>query len=135
MVKILGLSLLLSLFSLCTQASAMNDQTFETKHNQILQEHYWAQVAEYQLREKLVEQALSPVAKLAIQQKEYVSLAYEHQYYAFVIENIEAMQRYRERQDFKKITPLETWQQEAMAVLDRYEKLKYHLKDTEFPCE
>ncbi|MCL6242898.1 hypothetical protein [Acinetobacter amyesii] len=48
---------------------AMDDAQFEQQHQQLLQDAYWAQVAEHQLKEKLIDQSDHLAAQTAIQQK------------------------------------------------------------------
>ena len=55
----------------------MDEQAFEQMHNQILQDGYWAQVARYQLEEKLKKHMEHPAAQQAIQQKECFSKQHE----------------------------------------------------------
>ena len=132
--KRMQLSFFSSLLSICTSSYAMDEQAFEQMHNQILQDGYWAQVARYQLEEKLKEHMEHPAAQQAIQQKECLSKQHELKYYNFVIANFEDFLRYRKAQGFSKSVPIEKLQQEAKALKAQYELLKQTLKDTDYPC-
>ncbi|WP_162898122.1 hypothetical protein [Acinetobacter sp. WCHAc010034] len=132
--KRMPLSFFSSLLCICTSSYAMDEQAFEQMHTQILQDGYWAQVARYQLEEKLKEHMEHPAAQQAIQQKECLSKQHELKYYNFVIANFENFLRYRKAQGFSKSVPIEKLQQEAKAFKAQYELLKQTLKDTDYPC-
>ena len=129
-VLLLAASLYLSGYSY-----AMDDAQFEQQHQQLLQDAYWAQVAEHLLKEKLVDQSDHLAAQTAIQQKACAATALELKYYDFVILNLSDFNRYRNHQGFHKIVSIEQLQQDRLNVQHKYETLKQSLNNRNATCE
>lgn len=129
-VLLLAASLYLSSYSY-----AMDDAQFEQQHQQLLQDVYWAQVAEHQLKEKLIDQSGHLVAQTAIQQKACAATVLELKYYDFVILNLSDFNRYRNHQGFHKIVSIEKLQQDRLKVQHKYETLKQSLNNRNATCE
>ncbi|WP_180178215.1 hypothetical protein [Acinetobacter sp. YH01005] len=113
----------------------MDDAQFEQQHQQLLQDAYWAQVAEHQLEEKLIDQSGHLVAQTTIQQKACAATVLELKYYDFVILNLNDFNRYRNHQGFHKIVSIEKLQQDRLDVQRKYETLKKSLKERNATCE
>ncbi|WP_180182773.1 hypothetical protein [Acinetobacter sp. YH01020] len=129
-VLLLAASLYLSGYSY-----AMDDAQFEQQHQQLLQDAYWAQVAEHQLKEKLIDQSDHLAAQTAIQQKACAATVLELKYYDFVILNLSDFNRYRNHQGFHKIVSIEKLQQDRLDVQRKYETLKKSLKERNATCD
>src|SRR5690606_19342875 len=102
---------------------------------QLLQDAYWAQVAEHQLKEKLLDQSDHLAAQTAIQQKACAANVLELKYYDFVILNLSDFNRYRNHQGFHKIVSIEQLQQDRLNVQHKYETLKQSLNNRNAICE
>ena len=113
----------------------MDDAQFEQQLLQLLQDVYWAQVAELQLKEKLIDQSGHLVAQTAIQQKACAATVLELKYYDFVILNLSDFNRYRNHQGFHKIMSIEKLQQDRLDVQRKYETLKLSLKKRNATCD
>lgn len=122
-------------FYLSSYCFAMDDAQFEQLHQQKLQDVYWAQVAEYQLKEKLIDQSDNVAAQTAIQQKACASAVLELKYYDFVILNLSDFNRYRQIQGFNKIVYIEELQQDRLDVQHRYKAQQKALSDMHASCE
>ena len=129
-VLLLAASLYLSGYSY-----AMDDAQFEQQHQQLLQDAYWAQLAEHQLKEKLLDQSDHLAAQTAIQQKACAATVLELKYYDFVILNLSDFNRYRNHQGFHKIVSIEQLQQDRLNVQHKYETLKQSLNNRNAICE
>lgn len=114
---------------------AMYDAQFEQQHQQLLQDAYWAQVAEHQLKEKLLDQSDHLAAQTAIQQKACAATVLELKYYDFVILHLSDFNRYRNHQGFHKIVSIEHLQQDRLNVQHKYETLKQSLNNRNATCE
>ncbi|WP_180131508.1 MULTISPECIES: hypothetical protein [unclassified Acinetobacter] len=129
-VLLLAASLYLSGYSY-----AMDDAQFEQQHQQLLQDAYWARVAEHQLKEKLIDQSDHLAAQTAIQQKTCAATVLELKYYDFVILNLRDFNRYKNNQGFHKIVTIEKLQQDRLDVQHKYETLKQSLNNRNATCE
>ena len=129
-VLLLAASLYLSSYSY-----AMDDAQFEQQHQQLLQDVYWAQVAEHQLKEKLIDQSDHLAAQTAIQQRACAATVLELKYYDFVILNLSDFNRYRNNQGFHKIVSIEKLQHDRLDVQRKYELLKQSLENRNATCE
>ncbi|WP_180152825.1 MULTISPECIES: hypothetical protein [unclassified Acinetobacter] len=127
--------LLVASFYFSSFSYAMDDAQFEQQHQQLLQDAYWAQVAEHQLKEKLIDQSDHLAAQTAIQQKVCAATALELKYYDFVILNLSDFNRYRNHQGFHKIVSIEQLQQDRLNVQHKYETLKQSLNNRNATCE
>ncbi len=127
--------LLVASFYFSSFSYAMDDAQFEQQHQQLLQDAYWAQVAEHQLEEKLIDQSDHLVAQTAIQQKACAATVLELKYYDFVILNLSDFNRYRNNQGFHKIVSIEKLQQDRLDVQRKYEILKQSLENRNAICE
>ncbi len=132
--KLAALLLAASLY-LSSYSYAMDDAQFEQQHQQLLQDAYWAQVAEHQLKEKLIDQSDHLAAQTTIQQKACAATVLELKYYDFVILNLSDFNRYRNHQGFHKIVSIEKLQQDRLDVQRKYETLKKSLKERNATCE
>ncbi|MCL6231424.1 hypothetical protein M5F03_13445 [Acinetobacter sp. ANC 5579] len=127
--------LLAASFYLPVFSYAMDDAQFEQQHQQLLQDAYWAQLAEHQLKEKLLDQSDHLAAQTAIQQKACAATVLELKYYDFVILNLSDFNRYRNHQGFHKIVSIEQLQQDRLNVQHKYETLKQSLNNRNAICE
>ncbi|WP_180147425.1 hypothetical protein [Acinetobacter sp. YH12052] len=127
--------LLAASFYFSSFSYAMDDAQFEQQHQQLLQDAYWAQVAEHQLKEKLIDQSDHLAAQTTIQQKACAATVLELKYYDFVILNLNDFNRYRNHQGFHKIVSIEKLQQDRLDVQRKYETLKKSLKERNATCE
>ncbi|WP_180124288.1 hypothetical protein [Acinetobacter sp. YH12097] len=127
--------LLVASFYFSSFSYAMDDAQFEQQHQQLLQDAYWAQVSEHQLKEKLIDQSDHPETHTAIQQKTCAATVLELKYYDFVILNLSDFNRYRNHQGFHKIVSIEQLQQDRLNVQHKYETLKKSLKERNATCE
>ena len=132
--KSAALLLVASLY-LSSYSYAMDDAQFEQQHQQLLQDAYWAQVSEHQLKEKLIDQSDHPETHTAIQQKTCAATVLELKYYDFVILNLSDFNRYRNHQGFHKIVSIEQLQQDRLNVQHKYETLKQSLNNRNAICE
>ncbi|WP_180093633.1 MULTISPECIES: hypothetical protein [unclassified Acinetobacter] len=126
--------LLAASFYLPVFSYAMDDAQFEQQHQQLLQDAYWAQVAEHQLKE-LIDQSDHLAAQTAIQQKTCAATVLELKYYDFVILNLSDFNRYKNNQGFHKIVTIEKLQQDRLDVQHKYETLKQSLNNRNATCE
>ncbi|WP_180102467.1 hypothetical protein [Acinetobacter sp. YH12126] len=127
--------LLVASFYFSSFSYAMDDAQFEQQHQQLLQDAYWAQVAEHQLKEKLIDQSDHLAAQTAIQQKACAATVLELKYYDFVILHLSDFNRYRNHQGFHKIVSIEHLQQDRLNVQHKYETLKQSLNNRNATCE
>ncbi|WP_180056130.1 hypothetical protein [Acinetobacter sp. YH12142] len=127
--------LLVASFYFSSFSYAMDDAQFEQQHQQLLQDAYWAQVSEHQLKEKLIDQSDHPETHTAIQQKTCAATVLELKYYDFVILNLSDFNRYRNHQGFHKIVSIEQLQQDRLNVQHKYETLKQSLNNRNAICE
>ncbi|MEN8991455.1 hypothetical protein ABD624_05745 [Avibacterium paragallinarum] len=127
--------LLVASFYFSSFSYAMDDAQFEQQHQQLLQDAYWAQVSEHQLKEKLIDQLDHLAAQTAIQQKACAATVLELKYYDFVILNLSDFNRYRNHQGFYKIVSIQKLQQDRLKVQHKYETLKQSLNNRNATCE
>lgn len=128
-----GIGLMLGALALPSYAQA--EAEFEKAYLQIMDDSYWAQVAEYQMRQLLEGQTLNEAQQLLLKQKQCLSLAQENRFYAFVNARFPEYQSYMRNQGFTKLYSAQKITLEGSAVQAKYLVLQQELNMTDYPCE